>query len=98
MRRSFAKKQRHIASQSILNGYFSQGSTNQTELQRELLRSMLIAIPPIDEQKSISSFIKKYKKKTKEKIKQAKSEIKLSKEYLDSLVYQVVTGKLEVKE
>ncbi len=41
----------------LINGILAQGSTNQTELQRPWLRSMLFPFPPIEEQESIAKFL-----------------------------------------
>lgn len=81
---------------ALIDGYFAQGSTNQTELQREWLRQMILALPPIEEQKKIVQYIEQQTTKINKAIEQAQREITLIKDYIESLVYNAVTGQIKV--
>lgn len=80
----------------LIEGYLGQGSTNQTELQREWFRGMFFPFPPLKEQFEIVSEIKKLNSEIDNVISKAKSEIEKAKEYQDSLITQMVTGQLKV--
>jgi type I restriction enzyme S subunit len=80
----------------LIEGFLGQGSTNQTEIQREWFRNMLFPFPPIDEQEEIVNTIKKIDVDINRLIIKAKVEIDKAKEYQESLITQVVTGQLKV--
>lgn len=82
----------------LIEGYLGQGSTNQTELQREWFRNMLFPYPPIEEQKEIVNAIKKINNEIDRIISKAQTEIEKAKEYQESLITQIVTGQLKVPE
>lgn len=81
---------------SLIDGYLGQGSTNQTELQREWFRNMLFPFPSLEEQKQIVNAIKLLNTETDRIISKAKTEIEKAKEYQESLITQIVTGQLKV--
>jgi len=58
--------------------------------------SALILIPTESEQITINSYIEYKTTKIDQAIKKAQKEITLVKEYLQSLIYQVVTGQLQI--
>lgn len=82
----------------LIESYLGQGSTNQTELQREWFRNMLFPYPPIEEQKEIVNAIKKINNEIDRIISKAQTEIEKAKEYQESLITQIVTGQLKVPE
>ncbi|NFG24547.1 restriction endonuclease subunit S [Clostridium botulinum] len=82
---------------NLIDGSLSQGSTNQTELQREWLRQMYIPYAPIYEQKQIVEYIDSKIQKIDMMIEQAQKEVELTKEYLESTIFHVVTGQLQVE-
>lgn len=82
----------------LIEGYLGQGSTNQTELQREWFRNMLFPFPPLEEQKQIVNSIQITNDEIDKIIFKAKSEIEKAKEYQESLITQIVTGQLKVPE
>ncbi|MDM8525722.1 restriction endonuclease subunit S [Desulfococcaceae bacterium HSG8] len=61
-----------------------------------LAKNMIVVVPPIVEQKSICNFIDTEFFKVDQAIEKAEKEITLVKEYLQSLIYQVVTGRLKI--
>ncbi|WP_321297382.1 restriction endonuclease subunit S [Marinifilum fragile] len=81
---------------NLIEGYLGQGSTNQTELQREWFRNMLFPFPPIEEQEEIVNTIRKINDEIDRIISKAQTEIEKAKEYQESLITQVVTGQLKV--
>lgn len=83
---------------SLIEGYLGQGSTNQTELQREWLRNMVFPYPPLIEQQNIVKEIKQICEIIEKTICKAKTEIEKAKEYQDSLITQIVTGQLRVPD
>jgi len=83
---------------NLIEGYLGQGSTNQTELQREWFRNMFFPFPKIQEQNNIVNAISKLNNDIDKVISTAKTEIKKIKEYQESLVTQIVTGQLNVPE
>lgn len=83
---------------NLIEGHLGQGSTNQTELQREWFRNMLFPYPPIEEQKEIVKTIKNINVEIDRIISKAQTEIEKAKEYHESLITQVVTGQLKVPE
>lgn len=62
------------------------------------LKNVYIALPPINEQKEIVEAIKSSLNKIESLIVKAKTEIEKIKEYQESLITNVVTGKLKVPE
>ncbi len=81
---------------NLIEGYLGQGSTNQTELQREWFRNMLFPFPPLEEQEKIVDTIKKTNIEIDRIIFKATAEIGKAKEYQESLITQIVTGQLKV--
>ncbi|MGC9008708.1 MAG: restriction endonuclease subunit S, partial [Halothiobacillaceae bacterium] len=55
------------------------------------------AVPPVDEQQSILSFIAVETKDLDETVRRAYDEIKLIREYRDRLIADVVTGQVDVR-
>ena len=80
----------------LIEGYLGQGSTNQTELQREWLRNMRFPFPDRKEQDEIVFAINKLNDKINSSITIAKSEIEKAEEFQKSLITQVVTGQLNI--
>lgn len=82
---------------SLINGILAQGSTNQIELQRNWLKSMVFPFPDFMEQEKIASYLIDFEKKTDVKIKYIEIEISKIQEYKASLISEVVTGKVNVQ-
>jgi len=82
----------------LINGILAQGSTNQIELQREWLRSMFFPYPDIKEQLEIATFIVGLEDKINNLIESIESEIIKIQEYKISLISDVVTGKVDVRD
>ena len=70
----------------------------RASLSQELLKKMLVIIPPFQEQNQIATHIETKTTKIDQAIQKAEKEIILVKEYLQSLIYHVVIGKLEIKK
>ena len=81
----------------LINGRLAQGSTNQTELQREWLRAFLFPLPNISEQKEIVVHIQTSSHTLDNAIAKANQEITLIKEYREALIAEAVTGKIDVR-
>jgi type I restriction enzyme, S subunit len=81
---------------SWIDGTLSKGSTNQIELQRELLRGSKFPFPIIETQKLIVKHIENKLKEIDGLMNQTQKEIALIKEYQQSLISEVVTGKVDV--
>ncbi|MDO6355758.1 restriction endonuclease subunit S [Caloramator sp. CAR-1] len=74
------------------------GATNQIELSRERLINTPIILPPIDEQKKIVEYLDMIKNLNVKLIEVIKLQIERLKEYRQSLIYEVVTGKIDVRD
>lgn len=59
--------------------------------------NFLLPIPDIDSQKNISEYLDELNLKVDKKIEIIKKQIELLKEYKQSLIYEAVTGKLDIK-
>lgn len=76
------------------------GSTFGAKMPRaswEFIGQIKILIPPLKEQIQIIDYIEKQILKVDNAISQAEREIKLTKEYMESLIYNVVTGQIAVE-
>ena len=85
-------------SYGLINGILAQGSTNQIELQRNWLRSMFFPYPDINEQKAIALFLMNFENMINTIIKSIEIEIVKIQEYKTSLISEVVTGKVDVRD
>jgi len=74
---------------------FASGSAVGT-LNRNYIHQMFVSYPNLLEQKKIANYIKAKHIKIDQAIEKAEKEITLVKEYLQSLIYQVVTGRLAI--
>ncbi|MCP4109547.1 MAG: hypothetical protein GY749_29170 [Desulfobacteraceae bacterium] len=74
---------------------FDTGSSNPT-LNRNIVHPEYVPCPSKEDQKEIALYIDKKSEKITQAIIQAEKEITLVKEYLQSLIYQVVTGRLAI--
>lgn len=82
----------------LINGLLAQGSTNQTELQRDWLRGFYLPYPPIEEQKQIAFYLDQITGTINDTINQARREITIIKEYQQSIISEAVTGKIDVRK
>lgn len=69
----------------------------QPKLTADALNNIHIAIPPIIEQQEIVKFLDKKIAETNETVQIIKDEIELLKEYKETLIYEVITGKIDVR-
>ena len=70
----------------------------RASLSQELLKRLPVLLPPIDEQKQIAQSLDEKCKKIERTIKASKKEIDYLKEYKTTLISEVVTGKIDVRE
>ncbi len=82
----------------LINALLAQGSTNQTELQRDWLVAFHFPFPPHEEQQAIVDYITNITGKIDTVIKETEREIELLSEYKTSLISSVVTGKVDVRD
>jgi type I restriction enzyme S subunit len=68
----------------------------QPNLNTDIIKSTKIPLAPLEEQRSICNYIDSKTEEFNEIIKQTKKEIQLIKEYQQSLISEVVTGKVDV--
>ncbi|EPN2034960.1 restriction endonuclease subunit S [Clostridium botulinum] len=73
------------------------GTAGQKRVPVEFISNYPIAIPNLKEQQEIIDYLKIQIKKIDTMIEQAKKEIKLTQNYLESIIFHVVTGQLKVK-
>ncbi len=81
------------AKESLISLSYGGGQPN---ISQEKIRSHKIPVPPIEEQKEITLYIKEKLLNIKNSIEQSQREIELLKEYRSSLISEVVTGKKKV--
>lgn len=82
----------------FIEGYLGQGSTNQTELQRGWFRDLYLPFPLLIEQKEIVEFINEFCEEINSAISKSQQEINSIKEYRESLITDLVTGKRSVPQ
>ncbi len=79
----------------LINGILAQGSTNQTELQRDWLRNLKFPIPPFPEQIRITQFLDHKAAQIDKAIAIKEKQIVLLKERRQLLILQAVTRGLD---
>lgn len=89
----------YLQSQRIKN-YFEQSFAGTTikNLSLETLRNTSICMPSVEERKSIVNYLETELKKHDKLIDNVHSQIQKLKEYRQSLIYEAVTGKIDVRE
>jgi len=75
--------------------YISNG-TIMNGLNSSILKNVVIALPPMEEQKQIIKYIKSYSEKIDKRIAKLSTMVEKLNIYKKSLIYEVVTGKKEV--
>lgn len=85
---------------SYVKTYFelSFAGTTINNLSLETLRKTMIFIPPMDEQKDIVDYLMVKTMEIDSLIRDGKDTITLLKEYRQSLIYEAVTGKIDVRD
>ncbi|MFK8795646.1 restriction endonuclease subunit S [Planococcus plakortidis] len=76
-------------------------STYGTKMPRanwSFISGVFLTVPPLNEQKSIADYLEKSEQKIDNQIKLVKFQIEKLLEYRQSLIYEVVTGKIDVRE
>ena len=68
----------------------------RASLSQDLLKSMIVLLPPLDEQKEIAMYLDKKCCLIEDLILRKQEKIKQLKEYKQNLIYEYVTGKKEV--
>jgi len=75
------------------------GKTNTiTNLHLDKIREFIIPIPPIDEQKTIMNYLNRKTDEIDSLIDDIKMQIQKLKEYRQSLIFEAVTGKIDVRD
>jgi type I restriction enzyme S subunit len=65
---------------------------------KDKFMSLKIPYPPVDEQKKMAGFIRQKESEIESITKKIEQQISKLKEYRESLIYEVVTGKIDVRE
>ncbi|MGZ9850478.1 restriction endonuclease subunit S [Limosilactobacillus ingluviei] len=82
----------------VFNNVMAQGSTNQIELKRDTFANSFIPFPRIEEQRVISDYLDKKVTQIQKLINSKQQQINQLIEYKNSLIFEYVTGKKQVKE
>lgn len=82
----------------FINAKLAKGSTNQTELQKDLLCSLVVPFPDIETQNVIVDFLDQKINIINLLIQQYQKIIEQYAEYKNSLIAAVVTGKVDVRK
>lgn len=69
----------------------------QPNISQEIIKSLRIPCPFIEEQEQIVEYLDKKIAETNEAVQIIKDEIELLKEYKETLIYEVITGKIDVR-
>lgn len=69
----------------------------QPNISQEIIKSLRIPCPLIEEQEQIVKYLDKKIAETNETVQIIKDEIELLKEYKETLIYEVITGKIDVR-
>ena len=69
----------------------------QPNISQEIIKSLRIPCPLIEEQEQIVEYLDKKIAETNETVQIIKDEIELLKEYKETLIYEVITGKIDVR-
>lgn len=69
----------------------------QPNISQEIIKSLRIPCPLIEEQEQIVEYLDKKIAATNEAVQIIKDEIELLKEYKETLIYEVITGKIDVR-
>lgn len=83
--------------ESIDYSIYISGSA-QPKLTQEALGNITLPLPPIEEQSEIGELVKNVLIEHKEIISTLKNQIEKLKEYRQSLIYEAVTGKIDVRD
>ena len=70
----------------------------RSSLSQQVLGQLPILIPTIDEQQQIVDYLDKYTKEIDDLVQMEQKKIELLKEYRQSLISEVITGKIKVVE
>jgi len=90
---------RAISANSIAHQFkIAANGVTRYGLSQNAIKNAVITLPPKDEQKKIISYIKDKLFKIDRSIQKIEEEIELLKEYRTSLVSEVVTGKIDVRD
>lgn len=82
----------------VFNNVMAQGSTNQIELKRDTFANSFIPFPRIEEQRVIVDYLDQKVSQIQTIIKSKQQQIDQLTEYKNSLIFEYVTGKKQVKE
>jgi len=82
----------------FIEGYLGQGSTNQTELQGGWFRDLYLPFPELKEQDRIVEYVNDFNDEINTAISKAKQEISSIKEYRETLITDLVTGKRSIPQ
>ena len=69
----------------------------QPNISQEIIKSLRIPCPLIEEQEQIVEYLDKKIAETNETVQIIKDEIELLKEYKETLIYEVITGKIDLR-
>lgn len=82
----------------VFNNIMAQGSTNQIELKRDAFANSFIPFPRIEEQRVIVDYLDQKVTQIQKLINSKQQQINQLTEYKNSLIFEYVTGKKQVKE
>ena len=77
---------------------FMTGTAGQKRIGTEFIENYMMVTPPISEQENIVAYLDKEINKLTKTINEIKENIKFLEEYKNSLIHNVVTGKIDVRE
>lgn len=82
---------------NLLKDWSKEGTTVES-IETEYMKNSSLPFPPIDEQKQIVYYLDSQTKKIDANIEKEQKRIELLKEYRQSLISEVVTGKIDVRD
>ena len=75
-----------------------QGVAGQKRVTNDFVQDFIIGVPPVDEQETISAYLEEKIERIDTQIGRENKSIEYLKEYRTSLISEVVTGKIDVRE
>jgi type I restriction enzyme S subunit len=82
----------------VLGEAFMIGAAGQKRVPKDFIENFILGVPPYQEQKRIAENIHQNSIRINNSVQKIQTQINLLKEYRQSLIFEAVTGKMDVRE